>query len=64
MGDWVGDSIPMVPFDAKSWQISQKVDKDLQKFDGKPDSYRVWWNRIRDHLCIGYQPWGAPPRDR
>ena len=54
----VGDSMPLVPYEFHHWKISPKVDKDLQKFDGKSDTYRVWWNRIRDHLCSGYLPWG------
>ena len=51
-------SMPNVAFDKQAWRISPKVDKDLAKFDGKPESYRLWWNRIRDHICAGHQPYG------
>ena len=54
----VGDSMPIVAYDASHREISTKVDKDQQNFDGKSDTYRTWWNRIRDHLCAGYMPWG------
>ena len=51
--------IPIQTFDPTLWKINPKgFDQDVQKFDGRPENYRLWWNRIRDHLTGGYQPWG------
>ena len=52
------DRIPQEPFNYQTWKISPKgFDKDVQKFDGKPESYRHWRGRVRDHLISGHQPW-------
>ena len=46
-------------FDYKMWKINPKgFDKDTPKFDGRPEHYRNWWNRLRDHLTGNHQPWG------
>ena len=52
------ETIPQVAWDPKEWKINPKVDKDMIKFDNKPEAYRNWSNRIRDHLVAEHQPWG------
>ena len=53
------DLLEDIPFDTCAWKINPKgFDKGAQKFDGRPEHYRMLWNRVRDHLIAGHQPWG------
>ena len=53
------DPIPQETFDKDNWKISLKhFDQDIKKFDGEPSNFRMWWNRIKDHIMTSYQPWG------
>ena len=53
------DPIPQEAFDQSKWKINLKnFDQDIKKFDGEPSNYRMWWNRIKDHIMTSYQPWG------
>ena len=58
--DWDNtDKIPNIDFDQKTWKINPKMqEKDLKPFDGQPENFTNWWNKIRDHLISCHQPWG------
>ena len=39
--------------------VDPKVqDSELTKFNGDTGAYKLWWSRIRDHLCASHQSWG------
>ena len=41
------DKIPNEPFDTTAWKINTKDwDKDIAKFDGRPEHYRDWSERM------------------
>ena len=49
--------LPNVAYDLKNWMIHPKIHSKFDPFNGKPDSYRLWSSRIKDHLSNGYYPW-------
>ena len=50
--------LPQSAYNSKDWYINPKVHvKDFPTFDSKPDTYRFWSARIKDHLASCHPPW-------
>jgi hypothetical protein len=44
---------------ASKWDISYKPNEALRKFDGNSAHYKIWADRMLDHLCRGNTKWRA-----
>ena len=45
-------------FELKDWLISPKTPKLFEHVDGRPDHYKNWSSRVKDHLMASNLSWG------
>ena len=54
------DHPPLGPehFNLKDWLINSKTPKSFEPFSGKPEGYKNWASRVKDHLMSSNLAWG------